>query len=455
MRKIILTVAASIGLIGAVQAQKVTTRVVDNKGTIKWVIDSTTSVVTRAVNGITKTGDSVKLGGTLIETTTIATSATEFLRLTGLQSGSRADSVVMINNTTGQLKKMSVADLMSLFANNGLTKVGDSIQLGGNLIKPTTLTATATNTLAVQGLQTGVATDSIVTVDPTTGVLKRRAFSSIDRANNGLTKVGDTTQLGGALIKATTVTTTATNTLAVSGLQSGSTNDSVVVADPTTGVLKRISLANAVKANNGVSKSGDTVQLGGALTKATTVTTTSTNTLAVSGLQSGSTNDSVVVADPSTGVLKRISLANAVKASNGLTKSGDTVQLGGTLAKATTVTTSATNTLAVAGLQSGNLANDSIVVADNTTGALKRVSSSTLLTSGEQIFTATAGLTSYSVTNLPAQVSRVWVFRNGVKLIATTDYSVSGTTLTLIPGGTGVDAWSVLAGDKIEVQWVK
>jgi len=106
MRKIILTIAASIGLIGAAQAQKVTTRVVDNKGTIKWVIDSTTSVVTRAVNGITKTGDSVKLGGTLIETTTIATSATEFLRITGLQSGSRADSVVMINNATGQLKKI-------------------------------------------------------------------------------------------------------------------------------------------------------------------------------------------------------------------------------------------------------------------------------------------------------------------------------------------------------------
>lgn len=321
MKRILLSVAIVLGIGGAANAQKVTTRAVDNKGTIKWVLDSTTSVIINAKNGITKSGDTVKLGGTLTETTTIVTSATEFLRLTGLQSGSRADSVVMINNATGQLKKMSVADLVSSYAANGLTKTGDSVELGGTLYK------------------------------------------------------------------ATSIATDGTKTLSITGLTSGNTNDSVVVVT-------------------------------------------------------------------STGVLKRIDLKGAVRASNGLNKDGDTVQLGGTLNQPTTITTDATNTLTIDGLQSGSLATDSIVVASST-GVLKRVSSSTLLTSGEQIFTATAGLTSYTVTNLPAQVSRVWVYRNGVKLIATTDYSVSGTTVTLNPGGTGVDAWAVLAGDKIEVQWVK
>lgn len=321
MRKIILTIAASIGLIGAAQAQKVTTRVVDNKGTIKWVIDSTTSVVTRAINGITKTGDSVKLGGTLTETTTIATSATEFLRLTGLQSGSRADSVVMINNATGQLKKMSVADLVSSYAANGLTKTGDSVELGGTLYK------------------------------------------------------------------ATSIATDGTKTLSITGLTSGNTNDSVVVVT-------------------------------------------------------------------AAGVLKRIDLKGAVRASNGLTKDGDTVQLGGALNEPTTITTTATNTLTIDGLQSGSLSTDSIVVATSA-GLLKRVSSSTLLTSGDQVFTATAGLTTYTVTDMPNIVSRVWVFRNGVKLQATNDYTVSGGVVTLLPGGTAPDDWAVLAGDKIEVQWVK
>lgn len=321
MKRILLSVAIVLGIGGAANAQKVTTRAVDNKGTIRWVLDSTTSVIINAKNGITKSGDTVKLGGTLTETTTIVTSATEFLRLTGLQSGSRADSVVMINNATGQLKKMSVADLVSSYAANGLTKTGDSVELGGTLYK------------------------------------------------------------------ATSIATDGTKTLSITGLTSGNTNDSVVVVT-------------------------------------------------------------------STGVLKRIDLKGAVRASNGLNKDGDTVQLGGTLNQPTTITTDATNTLTIDGLQSGSLATDSIVVASST-GVLKRVSSSTLLTSGEQIFTATAGLTSYTVTNLPAQVSRVWVYRNGVKLIATTDYTVSGTTVTLNPGGTGVDAWAVLAGDKIEVQWVK
>lgn len=321
MRRILLSVAVVLGIAGAANAQKVTTRAVDNKGTIRWVLDSTTSVIINAKNGISKSGDTIKLGGSLTETTTIVTSATEFLQVTGLQSGSRADSVVMINNATGQLKKMSVADLVSSYAANGLTKTGDSVELGGTLYK------------------------------------------------------------------ATSIATDGTKTLSITGLTSGNTNDSVVVVT-------------------------------------------------------------------AAGVLKRIDLKGAVRAGNGLTKDGDTVQLGGALNEPTTISTDATNTLTIDGLQSGSLATDSIVVATSA-GVLKRVSSSTLMTSGEQIFIATAGLTSYTVTNLPNDVSRVWVFRNGVKLIATTDYTVSGTTVTLIPGGTGVDAWAVLAGDKIEVQWVK
>lgn len=323
MKKIILAIALVLGTIGAVQAQKVTTRVVDNKGTIKWVLDSTTSVLINAKNGLTKSGDTVKLGGTLTQTTTIVTSATEFFQLTGLQPGSRTDSVLMVNSATGQIKRMSVAALVSSYAANGLSKNGDTVELGGTLRKPTSIATDATNTLAITGLTTGT------------------------------------------------------------------------------------------------------------------------------------TNDSVVVADPATGVLKRISLKNAVKANNGLTKSGDTVKLGGTLIEATKVTTTGTNTLAIEGLTSGSLATDSIVVANATTGVLKRVSSSTLLTSGDQRFVATAGQTAYTVTNLPADVTRVWVFRNGVKLIATTDYTVSGTTLTLNPGGTAPDDWAVIAGDRIEVQWVK
>ena len=319
MKKIVLMITLSIAAIASVQAQKNVTRVVDNKGTIKWVIDSSTSVLVNVKNGLNKSGDTVKLGGALTETTTIATSATNFLQLTGLQSGSRADSVLMINNTSGQVKKMSVADLVSSFAANGLTKKGDSVELGGTLYKATAINTDGTKTLAITGLTTG-----------------------------------------------------------------SNTTDSIVVVAPG-GILKRIA---------------------------------------------------------------------SIKAGNGITKSGDSLILGGALDRATTITTDATKTLSIDGLQSGSLSTDSIVVATNS-GVLKRVSSATLLTSGEQTFTAAAGGVSYTVTSMPDVVSRVWVFRNGVKLVATTDYTVSGGVVTLHPGGVAPDDWAVLAGDKIEVQWVK
>lgn len=335
MKKILLFIAFVAGVAGTARAQKSVTRVVDNKGTIKWVLDSATSVIVNTKNGLTKSGDTLKLGGTLTETTTIATSATQFFQLTGLQSGSRTDSLLVINNTTGQVKKMSVADMMSVYASNGLTKVADSIQLGGTLSKPTSITTSATNTLALPGLQSGVATDSIVVIDPATGVLKRTSLSSV---------------------------------------------------------------ANAIKAGNGLNKSGDTIKLGGTLSENTNIT------------------------------------------------------LGG---RSLTLTTGASDSIMIQNLRSGNLANDSLLVVDNTNGTLRRASASMLLQSGSQIFTATAGQTAYTVTGMPAVISKVSVFRNGVKLIATTDYTVAAGALTLVPGGSAPDDWSVIAGDKIEVQWFK
>ena len=68
-------------------------------------------------------------------------------------------------------------------ANNGLT-VGindNKLQLGGNLIKPTTITSDPINTLAIDGLQTTAESDDydIATVDNTTGVLKKIPASSL------------------------------------------------------------------------------------------------------------------------------------------------------------------------------------------------------------------------------------------------------------------------------------
>jgi hypothetical protein len=207
-------------------------------------------------------------------------------------------------------------------------------------------------------------------------------------------------------------------------------------------------------ANNGLTKTGQTVQLGGALIQPTTITTTAANFLAITGLQAGSnTTDSVMVVDPTTGQVKFISasaLFNALTFSNGLTKTGNLVELGGALTKPTTITTDVTNTLKVEGLQSGSLATDSLVVVA-TDGTLKKVNAESLLQSGDQNYTATAAQATYAVTNMPATASKVWVYRNGAKLLSTTDYTTAAGTVTL----TGPMAALVEAGDVIEVQWVK
>lgn len=66
-------------------------------------------------------------------------------------------------------------------ANNGLLiNASNTIQLGGVLIQPTTIETNTTNTLAITGLENGsTATDDIVTVDRTTGVLKRTTASNL------------------------------------------------------------------------------------------------------------------------------------------------------------------------------------------------------------------------------------------------------------------------------------
>ena len=218
---------------------------------------------------------------------------------------------------------------------------------------------------------------------------------------------------------------------------------------------KQIGDSSFVKAAaNGLTKNGQTVELGGVLSKVTTIETSASNFLQITGLQRGSNkNDSLMVVDPSTGQLKFISpttLFNSLTFENGLTKNGDVVELGGNLSKATTIGTDATNTLKITGLTGGNLATDSIVVSAQD-GTLKRVTAETLLQSGNQSFLATAGQANFTVSGMPATASKVWVYRNGVKLIPTADFTIAAGQITF----TTAIAALVAKDDYIEVQWVK
>ncbi len=155
---------------------------------------------------------------------------------------------VYYNDGTQWIKIIDVSSVSSLLtkANNGLSVSGaNTVQLGGSLIQPTTITASSANTLTISGLQTGSKSDSLIVSD-TSGALRKISFNELIQnlnVTNGLTydPATHTISFGGKLTQPTTLKTDATNTLSVTGLQTGSDTDNFLVADPATGVVKSVS----------------------------------------------------------------------------------------------------------------------------------------------------------------------------------------------------------------------
>ena len=263
-------------------------------------------------NGLTKNGNNVQLGGALIKNTAIETTAGNTLSVTGLQTGTVADQLV-VADAAGVLKTLSATAFLPLLtADNGLVEASaGNTQLGGTLIKATTLATSPGNTLAITGLEPGVIADQLVMRDGA-GILKTlpaTAFLPLFTADNGLTASDPGhTQLGGALLKATTISTDATNTLTLTGLQDGDIADKLVVLN-AAGVLKNMAATDFLplfKANNGLKESTPgTTQLGGTLINPTIIATNPGNTLAITGLEAGATTDKQIVVDAS-GVLKTL-----------------------------------------------------------------------------------------------------------------------------------------------------
>ena len=153
-----------------------------------------------------------------------------------------------------------------------------------------------------------------------------------------------------------------------------------------------------------------------------------------------------------------------------------TWQLGGTLTEDTVIDTNG-NSFAIVGTADASAdvaatAYDAtgytLVVRDEATGEMKKLLVTDLITSGQTYFTAAANdQLIYDVSAATANpqmsgaqiplpdYSKVWVYRNGAKLIAGVDYTIAASTVTLDPTGSVGGAWAVYAGDIIEVQYYK
>lgn len=210
--------------------------------------------------------------------------------------------------------------------------------------------------------------------------------------------------------------------------------------------------------------------------------TTITNKAAVTGVTgTGAADGGAVRLVDNKGTIKYLQVENGITQITKATTSGVTTtwQLGGTLTDNTYITAGANKEFALDGLElvpsTGASTNAvtreshgavgsgwTVLVRDEATGAIKKMLATELLQvqAGHEAFDAAVGQTTFTTTfavALPTDVSKVSVYRNGAKLLVGTDYTVSGAIVTLNPvdDAAGNADWAVLAGDKIEVQWIR
>ena len=240
----------------------------------------------QAINGVNRSGNFIKLGGSLTEPTVITTSGANTLSILNLQDDNTPQYIMSLSN--GILRRTTYQTILGfLTADNGLNKnSATNVRLGGNLVVPTAIGTNATNTLSITGLVTDPAPVFVLT-QTTPGVVTKTALSSIIpptpatiTADNGLTKTGSNIQLGGTLIVPTTIATSLTNTLSITGLNTQIVLPNFIITQTNAGVTERIApsvITNAaaalITADNGLNKSSNTIKLGGPLLTDTTVTT--------------------------------------------------------------------------------------------------------------------------------------------------------------------------------------
>lgn len=204
--------------------------------------------------------------------------------------------------------------------------------------------------------------------------------------------------------------------------------------------------------------------------KAQTTSTTSTNV--------SKTGTAIKVVD-NKGTVKYFQSNNGITQITSTTAGSATTttwQLGGTLTDNTYIDasgavfaldgivleTGAASTNATTGSVHGGAGTGyTILVRDEATGATKKILASSLVTSGQGVQTIVAGtetttgtFISTPFTGLTTNINSVSVYRNGIKLIHTTDWAFDTTDPTSVSIVTTADL-KLYKDDVIEVQWVK
>jgi hypothetical protein len=373
-------------------------------------------------------------------------------------------------------------------ATNGLTKTGNVISLGGSLTQATTITTTSGNTLAIAGLQGGAATDSIMTLDATTGVLRRRTVADVLAGAGNVWLIGGNTLTANGTIGTNsahdfTIETNGANRLtftsagaitqaagggqvtftgnvdATSGLDvtgalltanagstlTGATNinatgagaTNIGNATSTTTVLGATNINTTGTSATAIGNAGATVTVAGttSVTGATTINTTganntsignATSTTSVTGATNINTTGTATTTIGNSGAVANI--AGSTVGVTGATNINTTGTATTTIGNATSTTNIAGNTLNITNTPNvTTIGTNNVALVDATTGRVRNISAADLV--GNTI-TADNGLTKNTATNV----------RLGGTLLTPTNIAQGGNTMTFTGGNFGVGA---------------
>ena len=200
------------------------------------------------------------------------------------------------------------------------------------------------------------------------------------------------------------------NSLRLASFTSGTANDSIITADPATGIIRRIAPSrlfrgDSTTASNGLTLTGKDVQLGGTLTKKDTIVTSATNTLSITGLQPGNTTDSILTVN-ATGVLRKIPYSDSSLYNNdGLLKANRNIYMGASTLTFDTTTLYINPTTNSIGIGTATPHLSAEVDITSTTGGILVPRMTTLQKTG--IASPANGLLVYDITT-----NSFWVYKN-------------------------------------------
>ena len=379
----------------------------------KWIpfLDASNNTVT-AANGLKMDGNVVKLGGTLIEPTTIITGGNA-IKIQGLTQVTSMDNqmIAVGHITEGEVKVASAEQIVTAGTTHDLTSLDNTMTstingvdktapiVNTNLLSidanTTILKSTVNGVEGIQDIKQAIqlgqikyevkSTDGSVTVTPstlndlTTFDLQVTGINDGIQVGNGISKEAGTNKviLGGDLDRDTTIKTNG-NAVMIQGLSqvNSMTDQMIAVGHYQSGEVKVASPKQIVDAGisvkNGISidATDGAVKLGGALTEITEIDATSYE-LALKGVKSGDITQGTVLMHDTASNAIRSTLAGAVVGSGLINGSGTNVELnassvktavhlGGKLTKNAVIETTPANgtvpgfSLAITGLEKTN-----------------------------------------------------------------------------------------------------